>query len=87
MYFVTFPYGVLGQVWYFIVWILDRCPFSYFVVFARGICIYIYPGEFVMTAHLMGWPIIDWTHSSPVYAVMCKCSYLNKCCVLLMHVY
>ena len=41
LYFVTFPYGVLGQVWYFIVWIPDRCLLPYFVVFARGICIYI----------------------------------------------
>ena len=31
-----------------------------------------------MTAHLMGWPIIDWTDSCPVYAVMCKCSYVNS---------
>ena len=23
--FVTFPYGVLGQLWYFIVWIPDLC--------------------------------------------------------------
>ena len=28
--FVTFPYGVLCQVWYLIVWIPDFCPLSYF---------------------------------------------------------
>ena len=26
----TFPYGVLGQVWYLIVWILDLCLLHYF---------------------------------------------------------
>ena len=30
--FVTFPYGILGQVWYFIVWIPDLCPLPYFVL-------------------------------------------------------
>ena len=29
--FVTFPYGVLGQVWYLIVWIHDLCLLPYFV--------------------------------------------------------
>ena len=28
--FVTFPFGILGQVWYLIVWIPDPCCFSYF---------------------------------------------------------
>ena len=28
--FVSFPYGVLGQVWYLIVSIPDLCPLSYF---------------------------------------------------------
>ena len=28
--FVTFPCGILGQVWYFIVLIPDRCCLSYF---------------------------------------------------------
>ena len=28
--FVTFPCGILGQLWYFIVAILDLCPLSYF---------------------------------------------------------
>ena len=28
--FVTFPCGILGQVWYFIASIPDLCPFSYF---------------------------------------------------------
>ena len=27
--FVTFPCGILGQVWYFIVSIPDLCPLSY----------------------------------------------------------
>ena len=27
--FVTFPCGILDQVWYLIVSILDRCPLSY----------------------------------------------------------
>ena len=26
----TFPFGILGQVWYLIVSIPDLCPFSYF---------------------------------------------------------
>ena len=30
MFFVTFPYGVSGQVWYMIVPIPDLCPFPYF---------------------------------------------------------
>ena len=29
--FVTFPCGILGQVWYLIVSIPDLCPLSYFV--------------------------------------------------------
>ena len=28
--FVTFPCGILGQVWYLIVWIPDLCHLSYF---------------------------------------------------------
>ena len=28
--FVTFPCGILSQVWYLIVLILDLCPLSYF---------------------------------------------------------
>ena len=28
--FVTFPYGILGQVWYLIVMIPDLCGLSYF---------------------------------------------------------
>ena len=28
--FVTFPFGILGQVWYLIVSIPDRCHLSYF---------------------------------------------------------
>ena len=28
--FVTFPLGILGQVWYLIVLIPDLCPLSYF---------------------------------------------------------
>ena len=28
--FVTFPYGILGQVWYLMVWIPDHCQLSYF---------------------------------------------------------
>ena len=28
--FVTFPFGILGQVWYLIVWISDLCRISYF---------------------------------------------------------
>ena len=28
--FVTFPCGILSQVWYLIVSIPDRCPISYF---------------------------------------------------------
>ena len=30
--FITFPYGVLGQVWYLIVLIPDLCPLSYFYI-------------------------------------------------------
>ena len=30
--FVTFPYGILGRVWYLIVWIPDLCRLSYFVL-------------------------------------------------------
>ena len=29
--FVTFPSGILGQVWYLIVWFPDLCRLSYFV--------------------------------------------------------
>ena len=31
--FVTFPCGILGQVWYLIILIPDLCCFSYFVYF------------------------------------------------------
>ena len=34
--FVTFPCGILGQVWYLIVSIPDRCPLSYFLVKSKG---------------------------------------------------
>ena len=27
---VTFPFGILGQVWYLVVLIADLCPLSYF---------------------------------------------------------
>ena len=30
--FVTFPCGILGQVWYSIVWIPDLCRLSYFYI-------------------------------------------------------
>ena len=30
--FITFPYGVLSQVWYLIVLIPDLCPLSYFYI-------------------------------------------------------
>ena len=30
--FVSFPFGILGQVWYLIVSILDPCCLSYFMV-------------------------------------------------------
>ena len=33
--FVTFPCGILGQVWYLIVLFPDLCRLSYFGVFAR----------------------------------------------------
>ena len=50
--FVTFPCGILGQVWYLIVWIPDLCHFSYFYLSytvlsinipfrAKNMCIYI----------------------------------------------
>ena len=28
---VTFPFGILGQVWYLIISISDLCPLSYFL--------------------------------------------------------
>ena len=34
--FVTFPFGILGQVWYLIVSIPDPCCLSYFVVGMNG---------------------------------------------------
>ena len=33
--FVTFPYGVLGQVWYLIIWIYDNCLFLTFTLCIR----------------------------------------------------
>ena len=30
LYFVTFPCGIMGQVWYLIVSLPDFCPLSYF---------------------------------------------------------
>ena len=33
--FVTFPYGILGQVWYLIVLIPDHCRLSYFVAILK----------------------------------------------------
>ena len=32
VFFVTFPCGILGQVWYLIVWFPDLCHLSYFTV-------------------------------------------------------
>ena len=29
LFFITFPYGVLGQVWYLILWIPDLCLLLY----------------------------------------------------------
>ena len=34
LYFVTFPCGILGQVWYLIEAIPDLCPLSYFDCFS-----------------------------------------------------
>ena len=31
---VTFPFGILGQVWYLIVSIPDLCPFLTFILYA-----------------------------------------------------
>ena len=31
---VTFPFGILGQVWYLIVSISDLCPFLTFILYA-----------------------------------------------------
>ena len=39
--FVTFPYGVLGQVCYLIVSILDLCILSYFGFYQRN-CLHCY---------------------------------------------
>ena len=30
---VTFPFGILGQVWYFIISIPDLCPFLTFILY------------------------------------------------------
>ena len=39
--FVTFPYGILGQVWYLIVSFPDFCPLSYFhYIFALNVLFY-----------------------------------------------
>ena len=35
VFFVTFPYGVLGQVWYLIVLVLDLCLPFYFVDYCQ----------------------------------------------------
>ena len=35
-YFVTFPFGILGQVWYLIVSIPDPCCLSYFFYFRNS---------------------------------------------------
>ena len=37
---VTFPFGILGQVWYLIVSIHDLCPISYFLT--RRIALHIW---------------------------------------------
>ena len=39
--FVTFPCGILGQVWYLIVSIPDLCHLSYFVILFLKICKFI----------------------------------------------
>ena len=39
--FVTFPCGILGQVWYLIVSIPDLCRLSYFVYIACS-CLYLF---------------------------------------------
>ena len=45
--FVTFPIGILGQVWYLIVLIPDLCTLTYFT--------YIYNGSDLKTYLLMRW--------------------------------
>ena len=40
--FFTFPYGVLGQVWYLIVSVSDLCLLSYFVTVPRR-CFFVDP--------------------------------------------
>ena len=47
---VTFPFGILGQVWYLIVSIPDLCPLSYL----HTVCIVLH-----ISAVLTQWPIID----------------------------
>ena len=38
--FVTFPFGILGQVWYLIVSIPDPCCLSYFHANQTSMCLY-----------------------------------------------
>ena len=46
--FVTFPYGILGQMWYLIVSIPDLCHLSYFS------CSYIFKLiEFLRSEHVL----------------------------------
>ena len=39
--FVSFQCGILGQVWYLIVWIPDLCHLSYFYIYGKS-CISSY---------------------------------------------
>ena len=40
--FATFPCGILGQVWYLIVLIPDRCRLSYFYYYDNMFIIYLF---------------------------------------------
>ena len=52
--FVTFPYGVLGQVWYLIVSIPDLCLLSYFyyVLVRIGANLYVYVADTAVSVYL-----------------------------------
>ena len=85
--FFTFPYGILGQVWYLIVWIPDFCRLSYFYLMHTYAKFYqnISCGSKVLSMFTK-W---GWTDSHSAYSadsrVVQLVSIVKQVCVCFLH--
>ena len=55
VFFITFPYGILGQVWYMIVSFPDLCRLSYFVYLCSRLTSYWGQGS---GQRVVGWAAV-----------------------------